>query len=257
MGHARNTRLAACTACFAASSMLAAGAAQAQAIAFTTEYVFPDSILVDGKLTGFVTEKVREMMRRAAMPYSIKMLPWNRAYTLAQTDANTCVYSASRTPERESLFQWVGPVGSSDWTLFGRADRSYSIKTIEDARGLRIGGYNGDVRGTYLANRGYRVEFVANDTSNPKKLLLDRIDLWVGSPLAVQAVLAGQGIGDKVVPVLTFHNVKFYIACNRGLPAAQVGQMSEALREMDADGTSRAIEQKYEHRPAPAVREKP
>jgi polar amino acid transport system substrate-binding protein len=254
MGPMRRIRLAAVSACIAASCVLAAGAARAQAITFTTEYSFPDVMLVDGKISGYATEKVREIMRRTAIDFTITMLPWKRAYTLAQTDVHTCVFTTSRTPERENLFQWVGPVGVADWVLFGRADRTYNIKSLGDASSLRIGGYNGDVRGLYLLEKGMHVDFVSNDASNPKKLMMGRIDLWAGSPISAQAVLAELGLTGKIVPVLTFNNVKFYVACNLAMAAGQVGRMSAALREMEADGTSRAIEQRFEHLPVPARR---
>ncbi|UUZ56499.1 transporter substrate-binding domain-containing protein [Massilia sp. H-1] len=137
----------------------------------------------------------------------------------------------TRTPERETWFHWIGPISQADWVLFGRADRHFEIRTLDDARGLRIGAYNGDVRGEFLKARGLNVEFAQNDDSNPKKLMLDRIDLWVNSTRSSRAVLARTGLTGKVVPVHTYQLVKLYLACNAAMPVVDIARMNGAARD--------------------------
>ncbi|UUZ51014.1 transporter substrate-binding domain-containing protein [Massilia sp. B-10] len=149
-----------------------------------------------------------------------------RALTLAHTQHHTCVFMTTRTPERETWFHWIGPISQADWVLFGRADRHFEIRTLDDARGLRIGAYNGDVRGEFLKARGLNVEFAQNDDSNPKKLMLDRIDLWVNSTRSSRAVLARTGLTGKVVPVHTYQLVKLYLACNAAMPVVDIARMN-------------------------------
>ncbi|UUZ51013.1 hypothetical protein LP420_16260 [Massilia sp. B-10] len=72
------------------------------------------------------------MLARAAIDYEIEILPWKRAWFLAQSRSDTCIYSVSRIPEREKLFKWIGPINTSDWTLFGRSGRDYKLTTIEE-----------------------------------------------------------------------------------------------------------------------------
>jgi polar amino acid transport system substrate-binding protein len=174
------------------------------------------------------------------------LMPWKRALTLARTRADTCVFMTTRTPERESWFHWIGPISQADWVLFGRADRRFDIHSLDDARGLRIGAYNGDVRGEFLKEQGLNVEFAQNDDSNPRKLMLDRIDLWVNSPRSSRAVLARTGLTGKIVAVHTYHQAKLYLACNAAMAEADVARMHAALRAMEADGSYRAIEQRFE-----------
>lgn len=216
-------------------------------LTLTAEVTTPTVMMDGARVTGHAAEKIHEIMRRARIDYSMATMPWKRAYTLAATQPNPCVFMTTRTPDRDALFKWVGPISHSDWVLYGRAQRRYDFTTLEQAHGLRIGSYNGDSRGQYLAARGHAVEFVQNDESNPKKLMLDRIDLWVNSTRSSRPLLASLGLTGKVVPVLTFQQVKVYLACHQATSGPLVASMNAALHSMVADGTYKAIETKFEH----------
>ncbi len=213
----------------------------------TAETTYPAVMTQGERVTGHAAEKIHEIMRRAGIAYNMATMPWKRAYTLAATEAFTCVFMTTRTAQRDTLFQWIGPISQADWVLYGRADRSYDIKTVEQARGLRIGSYNGDSRGESLAASGHLVDFAQNDESNPKKLMLDRVDLWVNSTRSSRPMLARMGLAGKVVPILTFHQAKLYLACNAAMPATLAERMNAALRTMEGDGTYKALEMKFEY----------
>ena len=199
------------------------------------------------QVIGFATEKIRVIMERVGVDYEIEMLPWKRAYLLAQSHADTCVYSTTRVPEREALFKWIGPTHENDWTLFGRADRNYHIASIEDARKYRIGAYNGDVRSEALIAQGFRVDTVPDKLANPRKLLVNRIDLWATSVRVGSAIVAENGWSTRIVPVLTFKHTELYLACNPSVPDVLVDKMNAALRAINREGVAAAIERKYNY----------
>lgn len=227
-------------------------AAERPRLIITTESSPPSAMMGDGKVIGFATEKIRVVMQRAGIDYTIEILPWKRAYLLARNQPGTCVYSTTRVPEREALFKWIGPTHENDWTLFGRAGRNYRIATIEDARKYRIGAYNGDVRSDALIAQGFNVDTVPDKLSNPRKLLVDRIDLWASSVRVGGAIVAENGWSKQIVPVLTFKRTELYLACNISVPDTLVAQMNAALRAMNSEGVSAAIERKY-HYAAPGA----
>lgn len=229
-----------------AGMAFAGAASSAVPLYITTEYSPPSSIEEDGKVSGSATEKLREALSRSAIAYSIGMQPWKRAYTAALTRADGCVYSTTRTPERERLFKWVGPTDEGEWVLLGRADHQYKLETLEDARALRIGTYHGDARDEYLRARGFLVDPAPNDMINPPKLMMKRIDLWAAGLRRGSSVLELNGWGGKIVPVLTFNRVKVYLACNLAVPDATIDKLNAALEAMNRDGTARRIERKYD-----------
>lgn len=224
----------------------ASGPAAWPRLVITGEHTPPTSMLVNGKPAGRQTDKVREMLARAGVPHTIDLLPWKRAYMMAQRDANTCVYSTTRTAEREPQFKWVGPLVESDWVLMARADRPLRLRTLEDARPLRIGTYSGDARDEFLRSRGFNVDAVQNDAVNPEKLLLNRIDLWAVAVRPELNMTEQLGRNGQLVPVLSFNRVGLYLACHRSVPDRLVERMNAVLDTMRRDGSLERIDRRYD-----------
>jgi polar amino acid transport system substrate-binding protein len=230
----------------ATSAARAETAAHAGGLNIATEISAPTSMMEGERVIGSATDKVREALARAAIPYTIEMLPWKRAYSNALARADGCVYSTTRTPEREKLFKWVGPTDEGEWVLLGRAGHDYRIETLEDARKLRIGTYNGDARDAYLRARGFLVDPAPTDSINPRKLMHKRIDLWAAGLRRGSSYLELNGWGGRIVPVFTFNHVKLYLACNRAVPDATIDKLNGAFEAMARDGSARRIERKYD-----------
>lgn len=241
-----------------AALIIAAGNVRAAPLQLTilTEYSPPSSMLEDGtergsgsgKVVGTGSDKVREVMARTGVAFTIAIQPWRRAYTAALEQSDTCVYAATRLPEREQLFRWIGPIDNSEWVLLGRTDRHYALRTLDDARPFRIGTYNGDARDAYLRERGFNVDAAQNDLINPEKLLLGRIDLWAASLRRHSTLLAQPGWAGRIVPVLSFKKVDLYLACNKSMTDDMAARMNGALKAMQRDGTMKKIERRYEGR---------
>ncbi len=211
-----------------------------------TERMPPSSMVVDGVITGRETDKIRELMARTGTAYTLELLPWKRAYVGALTREHACVYSTTRTPAREPLFKWVGATDYAEWQLWGRVDAGLSLKTLEDARKLRIGTAHGDARDEFLRARGFAVESVNDDMLNVQKLLMRRIDLWAVS--VRNGTRGPRGLaGAEVAPLLSFHRVQVYLACNHSVPDALVERLNAAVADMWRDGTMERIGRKYEN----------
>lgn len=183
---------------------------------------------------------VRKVASRAGIPYTMVQYPWNRAYALALERADGCVFATSRLPEREKLFQWVGPATESEWVLIGLKGRNYGIRTLEDARRYRIGTYIGDARHNYLSERGFRVDPAQLDRVNPEKLRLGRIDLWASATPRGRAQLYPEYFPDDFVPVLAFNSVRLYLACNRAVPAEVIDRLNAAAAAVNAEAAPAA-----------------
>src|ERR1017187_2909507 len=107
--------------------------ASSAAITLTTEE-YPPFNMTDSRtklLTGISVDKVAELMRRAHEPNTISIYPWPRAYQMALETGDTCFFSTTRTPEREALFTWIGPLVHNDWAIFARADDTRKPKSLE------------------------------------------------------------------------------------------------------------------------------
>jgi polar amino acid transport system substrate-binding protein len=201
----------------------------------------------NGTVTGISTDIVRALLDAAGYEYEITVYPWARAIALARTQVNTCVYSMSRTPEREALYKWVGPLVFNDWALFARAGASRP-QTLDEAMMMRIGSYQGDAIVAYLQTRGHQVDVAPSDDVNPKKLLAGRIDFWATGRLIGQYRLKQQGI-DSIEPVLNFNRTEMYLACQIQLPDAQVQKLNRTLHALEKSGAIRKIYAGYGYTP--------
>lgn len=218
------------------------------ALTLTTEE-YPPFNMTDaqtGRPTGIAVDKAVEMLRRANEPFTITSYPWSRAYEMALKLDETCVFSTSRTPEREAMFTWIGPLARSDWAIFARASDARRPKTLEDVRPFTIGSYLGAATAEYLKLHRYKVDLSNNEAQNIPKLVNHRIDYWATGELLGKYMIGKAGLTGQIVPLFKFKLSELYVACNRGMTAERAEKFNGILKEMDRDGTNAMIERKYQ-----------
>jgi len=206
---------------------------QAADIRLVTEEYPPFNMIYQGEITGMATDLLKAAFEKAGVTYTLEVLPWARAYNVALTTANTCVYSTTETPERMDKFLWVGPLVDNDWVLLGRAD-SPAISSLEEARPYKIGGYLGDATAAYLIAEGFRVDTASQDAFNAPKLANGRIDFWAtGSQLG--PYLANQQGIEGLVSVVTIKQTVMSLACNKDTDPAIIHRLQTALDAVRAN----------------------
>ncbi|MCX7151709.1 MAG: transporter substrate-binding domain-containing protein [Proteobacteria bacterium] len=216
------------------------------AMTFYTEYNPPMNFKVDGKVSGWATEVVVEMARRAGVPADVVLGQWDEGYARAKDAADACIYSTVRRPERFKLFQWVGPIGRGRYTAFGLEGFSQTVSRVDDLKAFRVGVVD-DARAAYLRQRGFPNLVVAReDALLPGKLTLDpakagAIDLWVTRHEGARTVakLAGAGAIKEVFADIL--NVDYWLACSLQVPQETVRALMLALMEMQKDGTLKKL----------------
>jgi len=226
--------------------LLLSSSAWADSLILTTEDAPPFNYSTDsGKtIVGSATEVVRELFKRAEIDYTLKMYPWVRAIEMAHYDKNTCVYSTTRTEEREKSFLWVGPVAPNDWVLFAKADSPITLDSLEAARAFKIGGYRGDAITLYLQGQKFPIDEAGNDEQSVQKLNAGRIDLWATGISAGPFVSAKMKV--KVKPLLNFKKTELYLACNTSVATETIDKLNATLQAMVKDGTIDTINKKYQ-----------
>lgn len=121
--------------CFA----LSAKAAATDVIVYTEEfppYNFTDS---NGAVDGVATANVRQVLEASGVTYSFKVVPWPRAMSRALKEQKSLIYTIARTPEREDLFDWLVPIGQSEFHLYVRANDDRAVTRESLATGKFIG----------------------------------------------------------------------------------------------------------------------
>ena len=219
---------------FAILSSLIGLNATAQTLTLTTEDYFPFDIVdaKTGNFSGISTDKVIELMRRSGEKYTVSAYPWARSIQMARNDADTCVFSTTRTPEREAMFKWIGPIATMNMMIFARADDTRKPKTLENLRPYVIGTYRSDAVGEFFASHSFKTDLANSDNDNPRKLLYGRFDFWATEELHGKAILEKQGLSEKIVPLFRFKQDNLYLACNLGLAQSRIGAVESGLAEL-------------------------
>lgn len=213
-----------------------------------TEEYPPITFKKDGKTTGFVTEIVQEIIARQDIPDNIRLTTWENAYNLTLYNPNVVIFSIERTPEREDLFQWVGPVGKNSAIFYTKKGSAVSIESLEDAREIpAIATTTNWFTEQYLKSKGF-----TNLVSSPlpenavKRLMNGEVQLSIFTDITIPEIVKSAGYSmDDLEPAFTVTNTYFYLAMSRGTPPEIVKKWQSILDDLKADGTFEKIYRSY------------
>ncbi len=129
----------------------------AKPIMVLTEHLPPYQIDSHNGVSGFATAVVRRTFETAGIPYEIEVQDWSRAYQRALRQADTCIYSISKSTERTPLFQWVGALAYTITSLYSLKNRpDIQLKTLDDAKKLVTAVTKDDITHHYLQKHGFK-----------------------------------------------------------------------------------------------------
>lgn len=211
-------------------------AASARDLTYIAEQFPPYSFQEDGKLQGASVDLLKSIWERMGEDLNesaIKLLPWWESYHNALDDRNTIVLALARSPEREHLFKWAGPIGSTREVLLARKDRSINIASPEDINKYRIAAIEEDIAVQMLQNMGAKEKdlVLRTEPRSVIEMLKNRsIDAWAYGDIAGIWLLSksGANVSDyKVVYVLGQTND--YYAFNRETPDSLVQSFQQAI----------------------------
>ncbi len=221
-------------------------------IVFMTEQYPPYNFEEDNKLQGIAVDTLTLMLQRAGSKQTredIILLPWARGYERVLSEPTTCLFSTTRTEERELLFKWVGPIAPEAVGLIAKKERYIEIDSVEDIEKHKIGTIRGDVAEQYLVNVGISLddmERVAGTIMNIRKLNHGRIDLWAYDENVAMWELKANGFDPadyESVHVLGQKNQ--YFAFHIGTSESVIQKLQAALDRLKADGEYAKILDRY------------
>lgn len=213
-----------------------------------TEEYPPVTFMKDGKVSGFVTDVVREIIARQSIPDKIRLTSWDEAYQVALSNPNVVLFSTERTEKRERLFQWVGPVGKNSAIFYAKKGSGIRINSLEEARKIAAIATTTDwFTEQYLKSKRF-TNLVSSPLpiTNVKQLISGEVQLSVFTDITVPEIVKNAGYSlDDLEPVFTVSNTYFYIAISLGTPLDTVKKWQSALDSLKADGTFEKIYRSY------------
>ena len=209
-----------------------------------TEELPPYSIRGNGSGTGASIDIVSQLFTRASFDYEIIIVPWKRAMRMSLSDENTCIFPMQRNQEREASYHWISPILITQTGFYTRKDFPHKLVTIDDAKGLLIGTYNGSAVAEYLMSWGYNVYVTPRDAPNIRRLMMNRIDVWAADTLSAKYLADKHKITNMKEQLVYFSTLRA-LACNIKVPEITVNKLRQELRLMYTEGIIEKILSKY------------
>ena len=234
-----------------ALSLLLAGPSSAQPSAPLKIYGMeskPTSFMRDGHADGLVVELVAAIQQRLGRPERVEIIPWGRANALAKAEPNVMLASVVRTPEREAVLHFVGPVFTTRVSAYVVKGRLAELRRKDPGlRKVRAGGQRGSIFVSLPRRMGYNLTDEANTAdAAAKMLMLRRFDLWFEAEELMPASMEQAGYRPDAVELAFNLSVNaVYFAFSKGTSAATIVEWSDALRDMKRDGSLLKIRQKW------------
>ena len=222
-----------------------------------TEEAPPMSFTRDGEPSGFSVEVVRALLARTGDSGQIEVMPWTRAFHLAQQEADTAVFSTVRTPVREDKFHWVGPIVVGTTSFYSLKSRRLVIDTLQQAAAsgplaLPKQWYTYET----LSAQGFANLYGVSSSKQMMTMLRHgRVKLIATEDLTLAGELAAVELKPQDVTAhVPFMRSAYYIAFSPQTSVVRVVRWQRALQQMHDDGSLAAILKRWlPHAPMPPV----
>ncbi len=226
------------------TTLLLAHPAAAQTLTLLTEenpplnYTDPET----GEITGAATELVSAILNEAAVAFTVRSLPWARAFRQARENPNHCVYATVRSEEREDMFEWVSPLFVGGWALYKKPGSELDVKAIDDLEGHVVAAMTGTAALAKLKT-ATNAEVVTAQRDDTALALLyhGRADLWLSGVFAAPHSAKTAGLPMPEVAFIWRPSV-IALACGKGTDPALIAKLkgiNQGLDDLRTDLMSR------------------
>ncbi|NDV26852.1 ABC transporter substrate-binding protein [Desulfovibrio sp. JC010] len=234
------------------------GCAQAHSLektTFVTEDLPPYNYKLNGIPAGISVEILNAVLKAAKLQNPsrpIHFYPGARAFKIVRSTQNVCAFSVIRSPEREHMFKWVGPIADYNISLIS-LKKTADINKTNKLNQFRITVLRNSISHETLLVAGYpesQIDLSSSIYSMLEKLKRGRIDAIFSNENVVFYTAEKMGINTSTLEVIrTLHNSEFYFAFNNKTENHVVERMQHGLDTIKKDGTLAKILKKLTPHP--------
>lgn len=230
-------------------SLAPLSASLAEPLHFLTEEYAPFNFSRDGKITGIAVDQVTAISKAAGIDYTLEIMPWARAFAMAQNQPMYCVFTTGYNRERAEQFSWVNPLLKDEMVLLKRKDGSKGPASMKEALGMKVGSQRGDFAVEALEDLGFKDIDLATDIDlSVRKLLSGRIDLM---PTSIKTYENLVQQGHPVEKAMLMSGQIYGLACNKQTPPALIERLQAELDKLITSGEQDRIFTAYGLPPNP------
>ncbi|MBN2658071.1 MAG: transporter substrate-binding domain-containing protein [Spirochaetales bacterium] len=214
------------------------GAFGPEDLIYITEDYAPSNYMEDGELKGVAVELLKAIWARMGVEEQpIEVYPWARGYQIIQNRSDAVLFAMTRSPERENLFKWVGPIYRGRYSLMELSGQSPGFEDDSTLQNRRYGAIRNDLGYHLLLKEGISADLIweASNFDQLVKMLeagrIDFISIYEDSVNQYASESRDTTVRFQTVKILS-ENVMYY-AFNREADDKLVGRFQNALNEIE------------------------
>lgn len=188
---------------------------------------------------GSSIDIVNEIQSRNGHKDAINISGWVVGFAAAQYMPNYALFTTARTPERENLFQWVGPIASFKSNLYTKAGSDISFTTLEQAKAYKIATPYGWYTHDFLNDNGFTNILTTSYTAEGafKQLESGEADVVLLEDQDIELYCDMYGIPrENIINQLKAVDYEGYIAFSPSTAKSIIDQWQNNLDAMKNDG---------------------
>jgi polar amino acid transport system substrate-binding protein len=208
----------------------------------------PASFAHNGQAAGYAVEILEAVWQQMGVPpQPIRIVSWTEGYQAALDTPGTVFFAITRSPQRETRFQWVGPVHNVDHVLVALKANAIVLHSTDYAHQYLTGVVRDDISESLMHVAGFaqnELVVAANWKENFQLLKSGQVQLVCVIEEAVDVFAMNAGIGKQNLEIVGIvATTGDYYAFNKSIDTALVLRFQQAF-----DSTApkrRAILSKY------------
>ena len=219
-----------------------------------TEEFPPYNYSEHGVIRGINIDILKLACTNANIQCAFEIYPWKRAMFLTLKDPNSGLVSTSRTPSRENMFKWVGPLVSSTACLFKLKKRKdIQVSKREELLEYTIGLQKGDVYEDILKSWGFVQDqnYIASyeKYSSVKAFVSGKLDLFIASATTLEYHFKSSQLSrNKIEPIYVISDSRLqgnFLALNKLLENEVVERLQKEVNSLIENDRHLTIKKSY------------
>jgi len=227
-------------------------AEQLNQLRYVTETYPPYNFKEGGTLKGIAIDLLLSATEVAGSPVKqngIQLLPWARAFKMAETEKNVVLFSTTRTEQREAKFQWVGPISPTRVVLLAKKDSNIKIDNPEELSKYQIGVIRDDIGDHLVKSLGVSESNITRSSKADaliKMLDSGRVQMWAYEENVARWLIKKESLNnDHFSVAYVLKESELYYAFSKDVSKTLVNQLQEAVNKVKSGSQFDEIKRRY------------
>lgn len=216
----------------------------------------PFTMMENGEVRGIDADLLGLVLNNLGVSYQISLEPWKRCLHRMQHNDLDILLDAFYSEERAKIMIYPSePTAETSLVLFYAKARPYSVSSVADLSGLRVGTEPGYAYANdeFMNGSHFIREDAPSLEANFGKLMLGRVDLVITDRIVGLYTARALGIESQIDynPQSLFKNDSVYALIHRQSPlASRAAEFDAELKHVKASPEYQQILRRYHYVPA-------